>query len=98
METTVFVFWLYELGARHLTIIEGRGGGHLPIKITCRAGHFTNFFKCLGFAWGGGVLVAGIDSHISWNNNTLSDNSKTPFIKHQNSLLSSNAIVFTGPA
>ena len=42
--------------------------GDLPTKIARRAGHLTNFFKCLGFArgfvGGGGMLAARIDSHI----------------------------------
>ena len=53
-----------DCGAGHLTIIEGTGGaGHLPTKIARRAGHLTNFFKCpRGLP--GGMLAAGIDSHI----------------------------------
>ena len=52
-----------DLGAGHLAIIVGMGGGgggNLTTKIAGRAGHLTNFFKCPG-----GVLAAGIDSHIT---------------------------------
>ena len=44
------------------------GQGHLPTKIARRAWHLNNFFKCpgyaRGFAQGGRMLAAGIDSHI----------------------------------
>ena len=55
-----------DWGAGHLTIIVGTGGaGHLPTKIARRAGHLNNFFKCPG-VFPGGMLAAGIDSHISY--------------------------------
>ena len=42
---------------------KGGGAGQLPTKIACRAWDLTNFFPiprvCLG-----GMLGAGIDSHI----------------------------------
>ena len=53
--------------AGHLTTTEGTGSGHLPTKIARRAGHLNNFFKCPGYARRfarGGMLAAGIDSHI----------------------------------
>ena len=52
--------------------------GHLPTKIACRVGHVNYFFKCpgytRGFAQGGGMLVAGIDSHINNDDNNNNDN------------------------
>ena len=38
--------------------------GHLSTKVARRAGYLTNFFQCMGGYGGGGVLAAGIDSHI----------------------------------
>ena len=58
-----------------MTIIAGTGGGYLPTKIVCRAGHlFEQFFS---HAWGlpeglaRGLLVAGIDAHNSCIHNKI---------------------------
>ena len=62
--------------AGHLTTTEGTVAGHLPTKIARRAGHLNNFFKCPGVYPGicpVGMLVVGIDSHIS---NTFKQNIK----------------------
>ena len=45
--------------AGHLTTTEGTGTGHLPTKIARRAEHLI-FFQMPG-----GMLAAGIDSHIT---------------------------------
>ena len=59
MATTgnTFVYWMDGIGGRAFDHHsrngrEGGGGGYLPTKNACRAGHFTKFFKCLGFAEG----------------------------------------------
>ena len=39
-----------DLGAGHLTIIVGMGGGNLPTKVAPRAGHLTNFSNARGDA------------------------------------------------
>ena len=45
--SNIFVYWYDGLRVRHLTTIVGTRVGHLPMKVS-RAGHLTNFFKCLG--------------------------------------------------
>ena len=47
--------WEWEAG--HLTIIVGMGAGHLPTI-------FQMPGVCPGVCPGGGMLAAGIDSHI----------------------------------
>ena len=52
--------------AGHLTTQKERGAGHLPTKLARRTGHL-NFFQMLGVCPGfcpGGMLAAGINSHI----------------------------------
>ena len=54
--------------AGHLTTTEGKGGGAFANKNCPQSGHLNNFFKCPGHAQEfapGGMLAAGIDSHIS---------------------------------
>ena len=57
-----------DWGAEHLIIIVGTGAGHFRTKTARGAGHLNNFFKCpeyaRGVSRGGGILAAGIDSHI----------------------------------
>ena len=59
----------------HLTTTEGTGAGHLPTKIARRAGHLNNFFQMSGVYPGvcpwGGMLAAGVDSHISQEENVV---------------------------
>ena len=40
--------------AGRLTTTEGTGAGHLPTKIARRARYLKYFFKCPGYARGGG--------------------------------------------
>ena len=56
MATIFFYIGMMDLGAEHLIIIVGMGGGS-----TCQN------FKCRGprVCPKGGVLMAGIDSHIN---------------------------------
>ena len=49
-----------EWGAGPLTVIVGRGAGHLPTKIAIGPG-FWPIFQMLR----GGMLAAGIDPHIN---------------------------------
>ena len=54
--------------AGYLTIIVGTGGGAFENNNCSQGRAFDQFFQrsevCLGFARGGGMLEAGIDSHI----------------------------------
>ena len=54
--------------AGHLTTTEGTGGGAFANENCSQGGDLNNFFKCPGYARGfarGGMLAAGIDSHIT---------------------------------
>ena len=64
---------LIDLGATHLTVIVGTGGGAFINKNCLQGRAFDHFFKCPGFARGfaWGMLAAGIDSHITAENITL---------------------------
>ena len=70
METNIFEFWSDSLeGGRGggegelLTIKVGMEAGHLPTKIAHRTEYFTIFSNARGLP--GGMLAAGIDSHIN---------------------------------
>ena len=56
-----------EPRAGHLTIIVGTGGVAFGNKNCPQGRAFDHFFKCQGLARGlpGGMLAAGIDSHIN---------------------------------
>ena len=70
MATTIFVNWSDGLGGRAFDHHRRNGGQEIcqSEKFARRAGHLTNFFKSpgfvQGFAWGG-MLMVGIDSHIT---------------------------------
>ena len=67
-----------DWGTGYLTIIVGTGAGHLQTKIARGVGHFNNFFKRPGYARGlpgGGMLAVGIDSHITYIDTGISENS-----------------------
>ena len=52
-----------DWGAGHMTIIVGTGGGAFANKSCPQGRAFEQFFKCPGVC-PGGMLAAGIDSHI----------------------------------
>ena len=65
MAANTFVCWSDGLGPGRLTIIEERGAGHWPTQIAYWAGHLTIFPNVRGLPGrGGGMIAAGIDSHI----------------------------------
>ena len=53
-----------DLGAGHLTIIVGTGGGVFTNKDRPQGRAFEQFFQMPGVC-PGGMLAAGIDSHIT---------------------------------
>ena len=68
-------------GARHLTIIVGTGGGAFANKNCLQGRACELFFQMPGVypgvcPGGGGMLVAGIDSHINNDDNNNNDNNK----------------------
>ena len=53
-----------DWGAGHLTIIVGTGGGAFANKNCPQCRAFEQFFQMPGGLPGGGVLAAGIYSHV----------------------------------
>ena len=64
MANNISVYWSDGLGAGHLTIVVGTGGGAFAKKNYPQGRAFVNFFQVPGVCTGGGMLVAGIDLHI----------------------------------
>ena len=68
MANNIFVYWSDGLGAGHLTIIVGTGGGVFANKNCPEGRAIGNFFQVPGVCPGvcrEGMLAAGIDLHIS---------------------------------
>ena len=65
MANNIFVYWSAGLGGRHLAIIVGTGGGAFANKNCPQGRAFDEFFSSARGLPGGGILVAGIDSHIT---------------------------------
>ena len=72
MANNIFVYWSDGLRAAHLTITVGEQG--FPNKNCPQGRVFDNFFQVSGvYLGGGGVLAAGIDSHITKHRNLLNN-------------------------
>ena len=67
-----------DLRAGHLTTTEGTRGGAFANKNCPQGRAFEQFFQmlgvCPGVCPGGGMLAAGIDSHISYKTDLLFEN------------------------
>ena len=54
MANNISVYWSDGLGAGHLTIVVGTGGGAFAKKNYPQGRAFANFFQVLGVCTGGG--------------------------------------------